>query len=149
MDENLDDIIASLLDSDDESAPSSSADGKPRLDETENALPTDVTVHLTERASREVLRIKQAESLPDSLRLRVAVEGGGCSGLSYKLGFDEPGAEDLQCESQSVEIVVDPSHALYLEGIVIDYPDGLEARGFVFSNPNASESCGCGSSFAV
>lgn len=148
MDENLDDIIASLLDADDESAPTADA-GTPRLDETDNALPTAVAVHLTERASREVRRIQQAESLPDSLRLRVAVEGGGCSGLSYKLGFDEPGAEDLRCESQRVEIVIDPSHALYLDGIVIDYPDGLEARGFVFSNPNASESCGCGSSFAV
>ncbi len=148
MDENLDDIIASLLDADEETAPAAAA-GKPHLDETDNALPSDVTVHLTERASREVRRIQQAESLSESLRLRVAVEGGGCSGLSYKLGFDEPGAEDLRCVSQSLEIVVDPSHALYLDGIVIDYPDGLEARGFVFSNPNASESCGCGSSFAV
>lgn len=147
MDENLDDIIASLLDAEDETAPTAAA--KPRLEETDDALPTAVAVHLTERASREVMRIQQAESLPESLRLRVAVEGGGCSGLSYKLGFDEPGAEDLRCESQRVEIVVDPSHALYLDGIVIDYPDGLEARGFVFSNPNASESCGCGSSFAV
>ena len=148
MDENLDDIIASLLDAEEETAPTADA-GMPRLDETDDALPTAVAVHLTERASREVRRIQQAESLPDSLRLRVAVEGGGCSGLSYKLGFDEPGAEDLRCESLDVEIVVDPSHALYLDGIVIDYPDGLEARGFVFNNPNASESCGCGSSFAV
>jgi iron-sulfur cluster assembly protein len=104
---------------------------------------------LTERAARQVREIKKKESLDEELYLRVAVEGGGCSGLSYKLGFDIKTDEDKVVESQGMEIVINPKHLMYLEGIEIDYPDGLDARGFTFDNPNASESCGCGSSFAV
>ncbi|MCG2587015.1 iron-sulfur cluster assembly accessory protein [Rhodohalobacter sp. WB101] len=104
---------------------------------------------LTERAARQVREIKRKESLDGELYLRVAVEGGGCSGLSYKLGFDIKTDEDKVVESQGMDIIIDPKHLMYLEGIVIDYPDGLDARGFTFDNPNASESCGCGSSFAV
>lgn len=152
MEENLDDIIASLIDIEDPVTAPGSADAAGRDeagDRGDAAPPTDVAVRLTPRAAREVGRIRAGESLSNTLRLRVAVEGGGCSGLSYKLGFDEPTPQDLRCESQGIEIVVDPRHALYLEGCEIDYPDGLDARGFVFNNPNASESCGCGSSFAV
>lgn len=140
--ENLDDVISSLIDDDDE--------------ETTAAAPETVAkktdqkpVNLTERAARQVREIKKKESLDDELYLRVAVEGGGCSGLSYKLGFDIKTDEDEVVESQGMEIVINPKHLMYLEGIVIDYPDGLDARGFTFDNPNASESCGCGSSFAV
>lgn len=139
--ENLDDVIASLVDDDeeeiseDQSSVSQDWDGDP--------------VMLTERAARQIREIKEEEGLDDELYLRVAVEGGGCSGLSYKLGFDIKTDEDEIVESQGLEIVIDPKHMMYLEGIEIDYPDGLDARGFTFDNPNASESCGCGTSFAV
>jgi len=137
--ENLDDVISSLIDDDpkEEQAPAISAD------------PDADPVILTDRAAKQIIQIKEKESLDDNLYLRVAVEGGGCSGLSYKLGFDIRSDEDKIVVSNDIEIVIDPKHLMYLNGIEIDYPDGLDARGFTFDNPNASESCGCGSSFAV
>jgi iron-sulfur cluster assembly protein len=114
-----------------------------------NAASSEQSVTLTERAARQILKIKSDEQLEEGLYLRVAVEGGGCSGLSYKLGFDHKAEDDLIVISRGIEIVVDPRHMMYLSGISIDYPDGLDARGFTFDNPNASETCGCGSSFAT
>lgn len=148
MDENLDDVIASLIDLEEDGE----STGVPDTEATAATLKESgeqPVILLTEHAANEIKRIFKAESLDDSLRLRVAVEGGGCSGLSYKLGFDHKTEEDLVCESQGLEIIIDPRHALYLDKCEIDYPQGLDARGFVFSNPNASESCGCGTSFAV
>ncbi len=140
--ENLDDVIASLVDE--------GSDGAEEVQPSAELKDTDADpVVLTERAARQINKIKVNENLEDSLYLRVAVEGGGCSGLSYKLGFDIKTDEDKIIESQGLEIVIDPKHLMYLNGIQIDYPDGLDARGFTFNNPNASESCGCGSSFAV
>ncbi|MDZ7717899.1 MAG: iron-sulfur cluster assembly accessory protein [Balneolaceae bacterium] len=141
--ENLDDVISSLIDEVDEDE--STAAEPEQAVKTTNQKP----VMLTERAARQVREIKKNESLEENLYLRVAVEGGGCSGLSYKLGFDIKTDEDKVVESQGMEIIINPKHMMYLEGIEIDYPDGLDARGFTFDNPNASESCGCGSSFAV
>ncbi len=142
--ENLDDVIASLIDLDSDGEEESLA-----LDPTPVEKKHEFPVSLTERAARQIKRIRESEDLEDGLYLRVAVEGGGCSGLSYKLGFDIRTEDDSVVESQGFEIIVDPKHMLYLDGIVIDYPDGLDARGFTFDNPNASESCGCGTSFAV
>jgi len=145
-DNNLDDVIASLIDDDE------STSGEPAVDQqAEPGANEQFTnpVILTARAARQVEKIKKDENLDDELYLRVAVEGGGCSGLSYKLGFDFKNDKDRVVESEGIEIVVDPKHIMYLEGIKIDYPDGLDARGFTFDNPNASESCGCGTSFAV
>jgi iron-sulfur cluster assembly accessory protein len=139
--ENLDDVIASLID--DEQV----TDEGSHLKVPEKKF--DTPVSLTERAARQIKKIKEKENLEEDLYLRVAVEGGGCSGLSYKLGFDIRTDEDTLINSAGMEIVIDPKHLIYLDGIVIDYPDGLDARGFTFDNPNASESCGCGSSFAV
>lgn len=141
--ENLDDVIASLIDDDEQEE--SIAEEPVVSSEKGNVKP----VTLTERAARQVREIKKNEGLDEELYLRVAVEGGGCSGLSYKLGFDIRTDEDKIVESQGMEIIINPKHLMYLEGIQIDYPDGLDARGFTFDNPNASESCGCGSSFAV
>lgn len=141
--ENLDDVIASLIDDESESTDSSG------LPDAPSGEISDTPVIVTERAASQIRRIKESEDLDEGLYLRVAVEGGGCSGLSYKLGFDIRTDEDRVIESQGLEIVVDPKHLMYLNGIQIDYPDGLDARGFTFDNPNASESCGCGSSFAV
>jgi len=141
--ENLDDVISSLIDDVDEDE-DMAAEQKKAV-QSVNQKP----VMLTARAARQVREIKKKENLDEELYLRVAVEGGGCSGLSYKLGFDIKTDEDKVVESQGMEIIINPKHLMYLEGIEIDYPDGLDARGFTFDNPNASESCGCGSSFAV
>ena len=143
--ENLDDVIASLIDSDPEQEESAGQGAIP----SEGKQNSENPISLTERAARQIVKIKENENLDEELFLRVAVEGGGCSGLSYKLGFDIRTDEDQIVESQGLSIVVDPKHLMYLDGIQIDYPDGLDARGFTFDNPNASESCGCGSSFAV
>jgi iron-sulfur cluster assembly accessory protein len=140
QEENLDDVIASLIDVDEKE------EAAPQSPETKTVT---APVSLTGRAARQVKKIKASEGLDDHLYLRVAVEGGGCSGLSYKLGFDVRTDEDKLVQSQGMDIIIDPKHMMYLDGIVIDYPDGLDARGFTFDNPNASESCGCGASFAV
>lgn len=146
--ENLDDVISDLVDDDD----SPENDGASPVDEMQ--APDDIefngpAVELTERAAEQVRKIRADENLEDELHLRVAVEGGGCSGLSYKLGFDYRSDEDELLVSQGIEIIVEPKHMMYLKGISVDYPDGLDARGFTFDNPNASETCGCGSSFAT
>jgi len=139
--ENLDDVIASLIDD-------NVQEEVPQVTSNQSEYDGD-PVLLTERAAKQVRKIKENEDLDENLYLRVAVEGGGCSGLSYKLGFDIKTDEDKIIQSQGMDIVIDPKHLMYLNGIEIDYPDGLDARGFTFDNPNASESCGCGTSFAV
>ncbi len=141
QDDQLDDIIASLIDLDDEEVTVSS--------EPEERALTGKPVTLTQRAAKQVKEIIANEGLDSNLYLRVAVEGGGCSGLSYKLGLDHRVDEDVVFESFGMEVIVAPKHVMYLEGIEIDYPDGLDARGFTFDNPNAAESCGCGTSFAI
>lgn len=152
-DENLDDVIADLIDQDDESIESNQGVENPfdgiDLDAPSQELSDSKEVRLTKRAAEQVRKIIADEDLDKDLYLRVAVEGGGCSGLSYKLGLDHKTDEDRIIESQGIEILIDPRHMMYLEGITVDYPDGLDARGFTFDNPNASESCGCGSSFAI
>lgn len=144
--ENLDDVIASLLDDVDEEQEAAESQFPEELQISDTS--SDPVI-LTERAAKQITKIKETEKLDDELYLRVAVEGGGCSGLSYKLGFDIRTDEDQTIQSQGIDIVINEKHLMYLNGINIDYPDGLDARGFTFDNPNASESCGCGSSFAV
>ena len=106
-------------------------------------------VVLTERASRQVKKIMDEGQIPAHHFLRVAVKGGGCSGLSYSLGFDDRTDSDELFESENIEVIVDKRHILYLDGISIDFHDGLDARGFVFNNPNATSTCGCGTSFSA
>lgn len=146
-DENLDDVIADLIDHDEEEAQQGPQGNGTPFDGIEASAGKEV--QLTERAAQQVRNIMAEQDLDENLYLRVAVEGGGCSGLSYKLGLDHKTDEDRIIESQGLEVLIDPRHMMYLEGITIDYPDGLDARGFTFDNPNASESCGCGSSFAI
>ena len=81
--------------------------------------------------------------------LRLGVKGGGCSGLSYLLGFDKKEADDETFEIEGIPVLMKNAHGIYLFGMEVDYSDGLNARGFVFNNPNASTTCGCGSSFGV
>ncbi len=142
-DESLDDVISSLIDVDEDDSESSA--NNPYEDRELTGEP----LVLTERAARQVKKIQQDEGLTKDTYLRVAVDGGGCSGLSYKLGLDHRTDEDRVFESFGVEILVAEKHLIYLEGMQIDYPDGLDARGFTFENPNAIENCGCGTSFAI
>lgn len=106
-------------------------------------------VTFTPKAVEEIKRLLQAESVGAEKFLRVGVKGGGCSGLSYVLGIDEKQSTDEVYEYNSLPYVMNPSHGIYLIGMEVDWEDGLNARGFTFKNPNASKSCGCGTSFAV
>ena len=108
------------------------------------------SIELTEKAAAEVARLKAANNIPAGHGLRLSVKGGGCSGLSYVLGFDEqPRENDRIFESHGVRVFVDQKSLFYLSGTVLDFSDGLNGKGFVFNNPQASRSCGCGSSFGV
>ena len=105
---------------------------------------------LTERAVAEVRKIMEQNTIPETYGLRVGVKGGGCSGLSYKLGFDADQRDgDKVLEHAGIRMFVDPKSLFYLMGCEIDFTDGLNGRGFVFNNPNAEKTCGCGSSFGV
>ena len=108
-----------------------------------------MAIVLTERAATEVKRIIEEQKLDEGTVLRVGVQGGGCSGFSYALGFDTnvDEAADSTSEQHGVQVVVDRKSSLYLDGTTVDFFDGLEKRGFTFDNPNAVKSCGCGSSF--
>jgi len=107
-------------------------------------------VNLTETAAKEIKKIIVEQGLPaEQTRLRVGVKGGGCSGFSYMLDLTEEakGENDEELESNGVKILVDNKSLLYLTGVEIDFRDEVMGRGFVFKNPNATSTCGCGSSF--
>jgi iron-sulfur cluster assembly protein len=105
---------------------------------------------ITPKAATEIKSIKAQNSVPDSYGLRVGVKGGGCSGFSYVLAFDsEPRQGDRILELSGVKVFIDPKSLLYLAGTELDYQDGLNGKGFVFNNPQATRTCGCGNSFAV
>jgi iron-sulfur cluster assembly protein len=107
-------------------------------------------IHLTERAAKQILRIRVENNLPESSALRVGVKGGGCSGLSYVLGFDaEAKPKDIHFEQHGVKIMIDPKSLFFISGTQLDYEDGLNGKGFVFNNPKAMRTCGCGSSFSA
>jgi iron-sulfur cluster assembly accessory protein len=101
------------------------------------------------QAVEEIRRLMGEPGFNNHQFLRIGVKGGGCSGLSYILGFDERKEADQLFESNGLSFIMNPSHAIYLTGMEIHWEDGLNARGFSFSNPNASKTCGCGTSFAV
>jgi iron-sulfur cluster assembly accessory protein len=113
--------------------------------------PADLPVlHLTPKAVEMIRHTRQQEGLDESSGLRVAVMGGGCSGFQYALDFErEARPTDSVFEFDGLKVYVDPVSARYLKGTTIDYVLGMQGAGFKFSNPNASGSCGCGSSFAV
>lgn len=106
-------------------------------------------VTFTEGALKELKLLQEQPDMGEATYLRVGVKGGGCSGLSYVLGFDKKEDDDVESEIQGIPVIMKKAHALYLMGMEIDYANGLNARGFIFNNPNASSSCGCGTSFAV
>jgi iron-sulfur cluster assembly accessory protein len=106
-------------------------------------------VKLSEYAIAEVKRLMGEPGFEAGQCLRIGVKGGGCSGLSYVLGFDKMEEDDTAYDIDGIPVLMKDAHGIYLMGMEVDYSDGLNARGFVFKNPNASSSCGCGSSFAV
>lgn len=106
-------------------------------------------INLTENAVKQILKFREESGMPDG-GLRVAVVGGGCSGMSYKLDFQKEATDkDKVFEVSGVKIFIDPKSFLYVRGLTLDYSGGLNGTGFTFQNPNASKSCGCGTSFAV
>jgi iron-sulfur cluster assembly protein len=107
-------------------------------------------ISLTEKAVVQVRKIKAENKIPEEHGLRLSVKGGGCSGLSYVLGFDEaPRENDRVLECLGIRVFVDPKSVFYLSGTVLDFSDGLNGKGFVFDNPQATKTCGCGNSFGV
>ena len=109
----------------------------------------ETPIKLTAGAAAELKRLMDAPDFDATNVLRIGVKGGGCSGLSYVLGFDKATPNDNEYESEGVRFVIDKAHELYLAGMEIDWENGLNNRGFSFKNPNASSTCGCGTSFAV
>ena len=106
-------------------------------------------ITLTPRAIEEVKVIMQDKSVPAEFGLRIGVQGGGCSGMSYLLGFDKKKESDEVYEIGGVEVIMDKKHGMYVMGMEVDFQDGLNARGFTFNNPQAKSTCGCGSSFSA
>jgi iron-sulfur cluster assembly protein len=114
-----------------------------------DVMTTTQPVTLTLGAVSQLNRIKQDQNVPDDYGLRVGVKGGGCSGFSYVLGFDQPKENDETFEIEGLKVLMQKSHAIYLLGMEIDWVEGLNNRGFSFNNPNAASTCGCGTSFAA
>lgn len=106
-------------------------------------------VSLTQEAIEEVRRLTVVENHAEGTGLRLGVKGGGCSGLSYHLAFDQPKDNDHILNQEGVRVIMDRKSAIYLKGLEVHFQSGLEGKGFVFRNPNASNTCGCGESFSV
>ena len=105
---------------------------------------------LSPAAAERVRLLLEKEGRPEGAGLRVGVVNGGCSGMSYTLGFDDaPGDSDFVAEFDGVRVFVDREFLQYLEGTLVDFTDGLHGAGFKFTNPNADRTCGCGTSFSV
>lgn len=106
-------------------------------------------IAMTERARREVTKIFEDEQSGTDVGLRISVQSGGCSGLSYEMDFSPKNDGDVVVNLESIEVYLDAKSSVYLRGTTIDYEGGLRGKGFVFSNPNASKTCSCGDSFGV
>jgi len=106
-------------------------------------------ITVTERAQLEIRSIFEREGRADGVGLRLGVIGGGCSGLSYEMEFGERRADDSVMQFDGFTVLLDPKSTIYLKGITLDFQDGLQGKGFVFGNPNATNTCGCGESFSV
>ena len=106
-------------------------------------------IKLTDGAIAEIKRLMNEPEFDSTNVLRIGVKGGGCSGLSYMLGFDKSTDNDNEYDADGVRFVMEKAHEMYLAGMEVDYQGGLNSRGFTFKNPNASTTCGCGTSFAV
>jgi iron-sulfur cluster assembly accessory protein len=109
----------------------------------------ETPVSLTAGAVAELTKLINAPGFDKSQYLRVGVKGGGCIGMTYVLGFDQKQENDDEFQIEGLPCIMSRSHEIYLMGMEIDFQGGLNSRGFTFSNPNASKTCGCGTSFAV
>jgi len=108
----------------------------------------DITVSV--KAVKEIKKIMEENNIPSDVGLRIGVKGGGCSGLTYVMGFDPDNKEgDSILEQDNIKLVIDGKSLFYLMGTELDFSDGLNGKGFIFNNPNAVKKCGCGDSFGV
>lgn len=114
-----------------------------------NVASLTAPVTLTEGAKKEIRKLISQQELSEEYGLRLGVEGGGCAGMNYILGFDQTKEGDQEFLIDDIKVFMHKAHGLYLAGMQVDFQDGLNARGFTFSNPNASSTCGCGTSFSV
>ncbi|HQW84690.1 MAG TPA: iron-sulfur cluster assembly accessory protein [Ferruginibacter sp.] len=110
---------------------------------------TVIPVTFTGTAKAEINRLMKEDGFDTTQSLRIGVKGGGCSGMTYILGFDKSTPNDESFEIDGIPVIMDKTHGIYLMGMEVDWQDGLNSRGFTFKNPNASTTCGCGTSFAV
>lgn len=110
---------------------------------------TNEPVTITDSAIKQLKKILEESTVPENYFLRIGVKGGGCSGLSYVLDFDEKKQYDKVFEFKELSFIVDRRHLMYLEGTLLDFSEGLDNRGFTFDNPNAESTCGCGNSFST
>lgn len=106
-------------------------------------------VSVTEKALQHIREIYSKEEKGVGSGLRLGVTGGGCSGLSYKIEFSQKTEKDNIIDFGDIKILIDPKSSIYLKGVELDFKDGLNGKGFVFNNPNANNTCGCGESFSV
>lgn len=107
-------------------------------------------ISISPTAVEQLLRIRNEQNISSEYVLRIGVKGGGCSGFQYILGFDEKKeGDELYTINDDLSVIIKKSHALYLAGMEIDWLEGLNNRGFTFNNPNATETCGCGTSFSA
>jgi len=106
-------------------------------------------ITITDKAIQQIHEISHADNPDGKKGLRLAVTGGGCSGLSYKIEFSDPKEKDNVLTYGDIRVFIDPKSVIYLKGIVLDFKDGLNGKGFVFENPNAKNTCGCGESFSI
>ena len=107
-------------------------------------------IKITEKAVNEIKKIMDENKIPPEFGLRIGVKGGGCSGFTYTLGFDPLNREaDTIIEQEGIKLFVDGKSLFYLSGTELDFSSGLNGKGFIFNNPNATKTCGCGESFGV
>lgn len=106
-------------------------------------------VSLTKSAVDEIRRLINEDGFDTNNKLRVGVKGGGCSGMTYIMAFDTQTEKDETFEIEGIDCIMEKTHGIYLMGMEVDWQGGLNSRGFTFNNPNASKTCGCGTSFSV
>lgn len=106
-------------------------------------------VTFTNGAVKELIKLRDQQEIGEDFGLRIGVEGGGCSGLNYILGFDQKKEGDSEYLIDGIKVFMNQAHGMYLAGMQIDFQSGLNARGFMFNNPNAESTCGCGTSFSA
>ncbi len=106
-------------------------------------------INVTDKALAQIKVIFSKQDTDSDQGLRLAVIGGGCSGLQYKIEFSDKKDKDNIIEEDNIRIFIDPKSSIYLKDVILDFQDGLNGKGFVFQNPNATNTCGCGESFSV